>query len=287
VPFPSARPCSGEHLTATSARPPLSFHSPRDEPTAAGRRCRWRGLSGRGDSVRPWLPRTWSRARTGRLRCPWAGSQPDYLAYHDLEWGRPVHDELRLFEKLCLEGFQAGLSWYTILRKRDAFRRAFAGFEPVRVAAFGEADVDRLLADAGIVRSRRKIEATIANARALLALGDTTLERLVWAHAPARHRAPRRSGQVPASIPESTALAVELKRRGFRMVGATTVYAMMQACGVVNDHLTGCFVRDELDATPRPPSRLSSRGPGPDSGSPGGPGPPLGYLGQGIWGERW
>src|SRR6266542_3898221 len=180
----------------------------------------------------------------GRLRCPWAGSQPDYLAYHDLEWGRPVHDELRLFEKLCLEGFQAGLSWYTILRKRDAFRRAFAGFEP----------------------SRRKIEATIANARALLALGDTTLERLVWAHAPARHRAPRRSGQVPASIPESTALAVELKRRGFRMVGATTVYAMMQACGVVNDHLTGCFVRDELDATPRPPSRLSSRGPGPDSG---------------------
>src|SRR6266540_2653938 len=208
----------------------------------------------------------------GRLRCPWAGSQPDYLAYHDLEWGRPVHDELRLFEKLCLEGFQAGLSWYTILRKRDAFRRAFAGFEPVRVAAFGEADVDRLLANAGIVRSRRKIEATIANARALLALGDTTLERLVWAHAPARHRAPRRSGQVPASIPESTALAVELKRRGFRMVGATTVYAMMQACGVVNDHLTGCFVRDELDATPRPPSRLSSRGPGPDSGSPGGPG---------------
>src|SRR6266511_2991547 len=175
----------------------------------------------------------------GRLRCPWAGSQPDYLAYHDLEWGRPVHDELRLFEKLCLEGFQAGLSWYTILRKRDAFRRAFAGFEPVRVAAFGEADVDRLLADAGIVRSRRKIEATIANARALLALGETT------------------------------------------------VYAMMQACGVVNDHLTGCFVRDELDATPRPPSRLSSRGPGPDSGSPGGPGPPLGYLGQGIWGERW
>src|SRR6266540_3934852 len=200
----------------------------------------------------------------GRLRCPCAGSQPDYLAYHDLEWGRPVHDELRLFEKLCLEGF-----------------------EPGRGAAFGEADVDRLLADAGIVRSRRKIEATIANARALLALGDTTLERLVWAHAPARHRAPRRSGQVPASIPESTALAVELKRRGFRMVGATTVYAMMQACGVVNDHLTGCFVRDELDATPRPPSRLSSRGPGPDSGSPGGPGPPLGYLGQGIWGERW
>jgi DNA-3-methyladenine glycosylase I len=184
----------------------------------------------------------------GRLRCPWAGSQPDYLAYHDAEWGRPVHDEVRLFEKLCLEGFQAGLSWYTILRKREAFRYAFAGFEPVKVAAFGENDVARLLADAAIVRSRRKIEATIANARAMLALGDTTLEGLVWTHAPAPRRAPRRSGELPA--PESAALAVELKRRRFRMVGATTVYAMMQACGVVNDHLAGCFVRDELDATP-------------------------------------
>ena len=185
----------------------------------------------------------------GRPRCPWAGSQPDYLAYHDLEWGRPVHDDVRLFEKLCLEGFQAGLSWYTILRKREAFRRAFAGFEPVKVAAFGEAEVTRLLADASIVRSRRKIEATIAGARAMLALGDTTLERLVWTHAPAARRAPTRSSELPASVPESAALAVELKRRGFRMVGATTVYATMQACGVVNDHLAGCFVRDELDAT--------------------------------------
>jgi DNA-3-methyladenine glycosylase I len=186
----------------------------------------------------------------GRLRCPWAGSQPDYLAYHDQEWGRPVHDDRRLFEKLCLEGFQAGLSWYTILRKREAFRRAFAGFVPANVAAFGEADVARLLGDTGIIRSRRKIEATIANARAMLELGDTTLERLVWAHAPPPRRTPRRSGDVPASVPESLALAVELKRRGFRMVGATTVYAMMQACGVVNDHLAGCFVRDELDVTP-------------------------------------
>jgi DNA-3-methyladenine glycosylase I len=185
------------------------------------------------------------RGSDGRLRCPWAGSQPDYLAYHDLEWGRPVHDELRLFEKLCLEGFQAGLSWYTILRKREAFRHAFAGFEPARVAAFGEGDVTRLLADASIVRSRRKIEATIANARAMLALGDTTLERLVWASVPAAHPAAGRSGELPASTPESAALAAELKRRGFRMVGATTVYAMMQACGVVNDHLAGCFVREE------------------------------------------
>lgn len=186
----------------------------------------------------------------GRPRCPWAGSQPDYLAYHDLEWGRPVHDELRLFEKLCLEGFQAGLSWYTILRKRDAFRRAFAGFEPARVAAFGEADVVRLLGDAAIVRSRRKIEATIANARALLALGDTTLERLVWTHAPAERPAPKLSSEIAASTPESAALARELKRRGFRMVGATTVYATMQACGVVNDHLDGCFVRVELESGP-------------------------------------
>ena len=186
----------------------------------------------------------------GRLRCWWAGSQPDYLAYHDLEWGRPVHDEVRLFEKLCLEGFQAGLSWYTILRKREAFRRAFAGFDPVKVAGFGEADVARLLGDAGIVRSRRKIEATIGNARAMLALDGTTLERLVWSHAPAARPAPARSGELAASIPESAALAAELKRRGFRMVGATTVYATMQACGVVNDHLAGCFVRDELDSSP-------------------------------------
>jgi DNA-3-methyladenine glycosylase I len=190
------------------------------------------------------------RGADGRLRCPWAGSQPDYLAYHDLEWGRPVHDGVRLFEKLCLEGFQAGLSWYTILRKREAFRRAFAGFEPARVAAFGDADVARLLDDASIVRSRRKIDATIANARAMLALGDTTLERLVWAHAPAARPAAERSSELVASSPESAALAAELKRRGFRMVGATTVYAMMQACGVVNDHLAGCFVREELDSAP-------------------------------------
>lgn len=186
----------------------------------------------------------------GRPRCPWAGSQPDYLAYHDLEWGRPVHDELRLFEKLCLEGFQAGLSWYTILRKREAFRRAFAGFEPAQIAAFGEADVVRLLADAAIVRSRRKVEATIANAGALLALGDTTLERLAWTHAAAARPAPKLSSEIAASTPESAALARELKRRGFRMVGATTVYAMLQACGVVNDHLAGCFVRVELESGP-------------------------------------
>jgi DNA-3-methyladenine glycosylase I len=180
----------------------------------------------------------------GRARCAWAASAPEYVAYHDAEWGRPVHDDVRLFEKLCLEGFQAGLSWLTILRKRAAFRRAFAGFDPATVAGFGEAEVARLLADPGIVRSRAKVAAAIANARAMVAMTDTNLDRLVWAHAPPARPAPAALSELPASTPES---AAELKRRGFRFVGPTTVYAMMQACGVVDDHLAGCFVRAELD----------------------------------------
>jgi DNA-3-methyladenine glycosylase I len=184
----------------------------------------------------------------GLARCGWAARPPEYLAYHDREWGRPVHDDVRLFEKLCLEGFQSGLSWLTILRKRAAFRRAFAGFDPPTVAAFGDAEVARLLADPGIVRSRAKVAATIANARAMVAMTDTTLDRLVWAHAPPARPAPASLAELPASTPESAALAAELKRRGFRFVGPTTVYAMMQACGVVDDHLAGCFVRDELAA---------------------------------------
>jgi DNA-3-methyladenine glycosylase I len=182
----------------------------------------------------------------GRARCGWAGQPPEYAAYHDTEWGRPVHDDVRLFEKLCLEGFQSGLSWLTILRKRESFRRAFAGFDPATVAAFGDAEVARLLADPGIVRSRAKVAAAIANARAMLAMTDTTLDRLVWAHAPPARPAPASLAELPASTAESAALAAELKRRGFRFVGPTTVYAMMQACGVVDDHLAGCFVRDEL-----------------------------------------
>jgi DNA-3-methyladenine glycosylase I len=178
----------------------------------------------------------------GRARCPWPGTLPDYVAYHDDEWGRPVHDEVRLFEKLCLEGFQAGLSWLTILRKRAAFRRAFAGFEPAAVAAFGEDDVARLLGDAGIVRSRRKIEATIANARALGAM-DGTLRDLVWGLAPGPGPPPEVMADVPAVTPASTELAGRLRAAGFRMVGPTTAYALMQACGVVNDHLAGCFAR--------------------------------------------
>lgn len=182
----------------------------------------------------------------GVVRCPWAGVDPLYVAYHDDEWGRPVHDETRILEKLCLEGFQAGLAWITILRKRAAFRAAFRGFDAEAVARFGERDVARLLADAGIVRHRGKIEAAIANARATLVLHEQggTLAELLWSAQPARRpRAPRTLGDVPAQTPESAALARELRRRGFRFLGPTTVYAAMQALGVVDDHLVGCAAR--------------------------------------------
>jgi DNA-3-methyladenine glycosylase I len=179
----------------------------------------------------------------GRPRCRWSVSAPEYVAYHDEEWGRPVHGDDALFERVCLEGFQSGLSWLTILRKREAFRAAFAGFSIERVAAFGDDDVARLLADAAIVRNRAKIEASIANARAAAEL-DVPLGELLWGFAPADERpAPRRMADVPAVTPESTAMAKELKRRGFRFVGPTTAYALMQACGMVNDHLAGCAAR--------------------------------------------
>jgi DNA-3-methyladenine glycosylase I len=171
-----------------------------------------------------------------------------YIDYHDSEWGRPVTDERGLLERLCLEGFQSGLSWLTILRKRENFRTAFADFEPERVARFGERDVERLLGDAGIVRHRGKIEAAIANARGTLALRDegTPLNELVWSHRPDQHRPPRGNGDWQAKTPESVALSKTLKRAGFRFVGPTTVYAAMQACGIVNDHLADCFVRADV-----------------------------------------
>jgi DNA-3-methyladenine glycosylase I len=172
-------------------------------------------------------------------RCWWGASTPEYLAYHDEEWGRPVHDSRALFEKMCLEAFQSGLSWLTILRKRESFRAAFAGFEIERVAAFGEADVARLMADAGIVRNHAKIEAAIANARAAL---DLDLSELLWSFAPEPRPRPRAPSDIPASTPESAAMAKELKRRGFRFVGPTTAYALMQACGLVDDHIEGCLV---------------------------------------------
>jgi len=173
-------------------------------------------------------------------RCWWGSSTPEYVRYHDEEWGRPVRDDRALFEKLSLEAFQSGLSWLTILRKREAFRAAFANFEIERVAAFGSADVARLMADAGIVRNRAKVEATIANARAAAAL-DVPLGELLWSFAPAPRPRPRASADIPASTPESAAMAKELKRRGFRFVGPTTAYAMMQACGLVDDHVEGCL----------------------------------------------
>ena len=179
------------------------------------------------------------------MRCSWATGD-EYLAYHDEEWGRPVVDEDALFERLCLEGFQAGLSWLTILRKRPAFREAFAGFSIEAVARFGARDVRRLMADAGIVRNRLKIDATIANAKAAAALRaqGETLAALIWGAAPSGRRlAPRSTADLPATTPESNALSRELKRRGFRFVGPTTVYAAMQACGVVTDHVLGCVVR--------------------------------------------
>ena len=183
-------------------------------------------------------------------RCWWGSSTPEYVAYHDEEWGRPVRDERGLFERMSLEAFQSGLSWLTILRKREAFRAAFAGFDPDAVARFGDADVERLLGDAGIVRNRAKIEATISNARATVALredGPGLLPELVWErYRPARRPAPRTFADVPSQTPETVALARELKRRGFRFVGPTTLYALMQACGVVNDHLASCSVRERI-----------------------------------------
>ncbi|WP_342024017.1 DNA-3-methyladenine glycosylase I [Arthrobacter citreus] len=182
----------------------------------------------------------------GLLRCPWAVTSPDYQLYHDGEWGRPVSGEAALFERLSLEAFQSGLSWITILRKRPAFRKAFADFDPAVVATFTDADRERLMADAGIVRNRAKINAVIANAQALLQLPEgESLDRLLREHVPNRPRpVPRTLADVPASTAESAALAKALKQRGFRFVGPTTAYAMQQAAGYVNDHLESCWVRD-------------------------------------------
>lgn len=190
----------------------------------------------------------------GNARCGWGVSTLDYIEYHDTEWGRPVLDRVTLFEKLCLEGFQSGLSWLTILRKREAFRSGFAGFDPEAVAAFDESDVDRLLADAGIVRHAGKIRAAINNAQALLAMeaNGEDLASLMWSHRPADRGAPTTMSDVPATTPESTALAKALKQRGFRFVGPTTAYAAMQAMGIVNDHLVGCWQRQACDNEQRP-----------------------------------
>ena len=198
----------------------------------------------------------------GLARCPWSASAPEYVAYHDEEWGRPVGDDRRIYEKLCLEGFQAGLSWLTILRKRAAFRAAFASFDPEVVATFDDGDVDRLLGDAGIVRHRGKIVAAITNARATVRLREqgTSLAALVWRHEPEPRRSPAVMADVPAATPESKALSTELRRRGFSFVGPTTVYAAMQSLGVVNDHLAGCHVRAVVEEARAEFGRKPARG---------------------------
>jgi DNA-3-methyladenine glycosylase I len=193
----------------------------------------------------------------GKARCWWSTGDQLYRLYHDEEWGRPVRDETRLFEKLCLEGFQAGLSWLTILRKRDNFRRAFDGFNPRLIARYGDADVDRLLGDAGIVRHRGKILATITNAQRYLDLVDEagSLARYLWSFEPDTATRPRGIDKAALmtldTTPESTALSKDLRRRGWAFVGPTTVYAAMQAMGIVNDHLEGCFVRPVVEAERR------------------------------------
>ena len=187
----------------------------------------------------------------GSVRCWWPGEDSGYLAYHDREWGRPVTDDRRLFEKLCLEGFQSGLSWLTILRKRENFRAAFAGFDIAEVAAFGPADVERLLGNAGIVRHRGKIASTVNNAqRALEAVEEFgSLAAYIWRWEPeTAPDPPTAKGSLPASTPESAALARDLKRRGWSFVGPTTVYAFMQSMGLVNDHIEGCFARSQCEA---------------------------------------
>jgi DNA-3-methyladenine glycosylase I len=200
------------------------------------------------------LPEGVIRGEDGTARCFWGASSPDYAAYHDTEWGFPVRDDRRLFEKICLEGFQSGLSWLTILRKREAFRAAFAGFDPARVARFGPRDVDRLLGNAGIVRHRGKIESAIHNAgRALeLAAEHGSLAAYFWTFVPPAEERPRRMTRAAlasmATTPASVRLSKDLKRRGWSFVGPTTVYAFMQAMGLVDDHLEGCAIRPLAEA---------------------------------------
>jgi DNA-3-methyladenine glycosylase I len=195
------------------------------------------------------LPKGLRRAKDGCVRCAWSGEHADYIDYHDTEWGRPVVDDQRLFEKICLEGFQAGLSWLTILRKRDAFRRAFKDFDPAKVARFNERSVERLLADSGIVRHRGKIEAAIENARRSADLADEfgSLAGYFWRFEPSERDRPRRLTYAAlkrlTETAESRAMSRDLRSRGWRFVGPTTLYAFMQSMGIVNDHIEGCAHR--------------------------------------------
>ena len=178
----------------------------------------------------------------GVARCAWVGDDAEYRRYHDEEWGVALHGDRALFEKLSLEGFQAGLSWITILRKRPRFREVFAGFDPALIAAFGADDIERLMTDAGIIRNRAKIDATISNARLVLEMEDGELDALLWSFAPpAGRRRPASFADVPAVTPESVAMSIALRKRGLRFVGSTTMYALMQSAGMVDDHVEGCW----------------------------------------------
>lgn len=177
----------------------------------------------------------------GVARCAWVGDDPEYRRYHDEEWGTPLHGDRALFEKLSLEGFQAGLSWITILRKRPRFREVFAGFDPEAVAGFEDHDVERLMADAGIIRNRAKIVATISNARLVVDMADGELDALMWGFAPAARARPASFADIPAVTAESEAMSKALRKRGFRFVGPTTMYALMQSAGMVDDHVEGCW----------------------------------------------
>ena len=182
----------------------------------------------------------------GLARCAWVGDDPEYRRYHDEEWGVPLHGDRAMFEKLSLEGFQAGLSWITILRKRPRLREVFAGFEPQMVAAFGEDDVARLMADAGIIRNRAKIDATISNARLVLEMDAGELDALLWSFAPGARPRPESFADIPAVTAESEAMSKALRKRGFRFVGPTTMYALMQSAGMADDHVTGCWRSTDL-----------------------------------------
>jgi DNA-3-methyladenine glycosylase I len=197
------------------------------------------------------------KGEDGKARCRWGSSDDLYRAYHDREWGWPVTEERGLYEKLCLECLQSGLSWALILRKRDGIRDALAAFDPDAVAAFGHKETEALLQDPRVIRNRRKLEAIVQNARATVAMrDDIPLPKLVWSFVPKRHKAPRSYADLASLTDESKQLAKELKRRGFAFVGPTTVYATMQAVGLVNDHLAGCFVRKEVEAAQRDVQRL-------------------------------
>jgi DNA-3-methyladenine glycosylase I len=197
------------------------------------------------------------KGEDAKARCRWGSTDERYRAYHDAEWGRPVTDERGLYEKLCLECLQSGLSWALILRKRDEIRAAFAGFDPDAVSGFGRKEIEALLQDPRVIRNRRKLEAIVQNARAVVAMrDDTPLPDLAWSFRPPRRRAPRTYADMPSLTDESKQLAKELKRRGFAFVGPTTAYATMQAVGLVNDHLAGCFVRKEVETAQRDVQRL-------------------------------